>query len=107
MPGETPFLVAHTTLPDENSARKMLRDILQARLAACGHAHKILSAYWWEGRLRDEEEWLVSFKTVESRWHALEKAIKDAHPYEVPMILALPVEALHAPYGDFLQKETS
>ena len=107
MPGETPFLIVQTTLPDENAAQSLLQRIVQARLAACGHRHKINSAYWWQGRLHNEEEWLVSFKTVETKWHELQKAIALNHPYEVPMIVATPIEALNAPYADWLRKETN
>lgn len=106
MPGETPFLIVHTTLPDEASARDLLRFIVAQRLAACGHMHKIASSYWWDGRVQDGEEWLVSFKTMESAYHTLEKSVVEKHPYDTPMIVATPVEALNAPYADWLRKET-
>jgi periplasmic divalent cation tolerance protein len=50
------------------------------------------SIYRWKGAVTEEGETLVLLKTDASRWDALADAVRQRHPYEVPELLALPVQ---------------
>jgi periplasmic divalent cation tolerance protein len=53
-----------------------------------------LSIYEWEGRLEEEAECLLLFKTSARRLPELMEALADRHPYELPERLAFePVES--------------
>jgi periplasmic divalent cation tolerance protein len=90
---EPTALLVLTTLGSEKDARKLVRVLVEARLIACGTllggAHSI---YRWEGEITEEPEVVVLLKTEASRWEALAAAVRKHHPYEVPELLALPVD---------------
>ena len=81
------------TCPDIKTAQALASILVQARLAACVNIiPAIRSIYEWEGKIENEEESLLLIKSREDHYPALEQAIVKHHPYEVPEILALPIE---------------
>src|SRR2546423_6087478 len=93
LPMPTTALVALTTLASEADARALVTALLGDHLIACG---TLLpggrSLYRWQGKVTEEAEVVVLLKTDGSKWDALCAAVRDRHPYEVPELLALPVE---------------
>jgi periplasmic divalent cation tolerance protein len=86
-------LVVLTTLGSEADARALVTALVAARLVACGTLLPgARSIYRWEGRMTEEAEVVVLLKTDASRWEALCAAVRERHPYQVPELLALPVE---------------
>jgi len=105
-PGRTMLLVM-TALPDAEAAARVARAVLASRLAACvNRLAPCESEYWWRGQLETASEWPLLIKTTRDRYAALEAAIRQAHPYEVPEIVALPVAAGFAPYLAWVAAET-
>lgn len=89
--GET--ILVLTTLPDAGLARDLVRTLVTLRLVACGTVvSRVTSVYRWEGRIEEAEEAQVILKTRRGCWEALQSRLAELHPYEVPEILALPVE---------------
>ena len=89
----TSALVVFTTLASLEEAREFVHGLVADRLIACGTLlPAATSLYRWEGQIREESEVVVVMKTDASRWDDLAAAVKDRHPYEVPELLALPVE---------------
>ena len=100
-------LLVMTVLPDAESAARMTRAVLESRLAACvNRLAPCESEYWWRGEIETTQEWPLLIKTTQDRYTALEAAIRLAHPYEVPEIVALPVAAGFAPYLAWVAQET-
>jgi periplasmic divalent cation tolerance protein len=82
--------VVLVTAPDLTVARKLVRVVLTARLAACGNLiPKLESHYWWEGKIDTSAEVLILFKTKVKALEALEQLILQHHPYDTPEIIAL------------------
>jgi periplasmic divalent cation tolerance protein len=95
----TDALVVLVTVPDPGTAAELARALVEERLAACGNVLPGLrSIYRWEGRVHDEAEALLVLKTTRARFEALRQAVLRMHPYQVPEVIALPVEAGSAPY---------
>lgn len=89
----TSALLVLTTLGSEADARALVRALVEDRVVACGTlVPGASSIYRWEGALMDEQEVLVLLKTDASKWDALSAAVRKRHPYQVPELLALPVE---------------
>ena len=81
-----------TTWPDEASARELAASLVQNRLAACVNLlPRMDSFYEWEGEACSGQEYLLLIKTRTDRYPALEQAIHQAHPYELPEIIAVPL----------------
>ena len=87
------LLVVFVTCPAGEVASGLARVAVGDRLAACVNIlGPIRSVYWWEGQVREDEEALLVLKTTRRAWPALLERILAEHPYEVPEVLALPVE---------------
>ena len=103
----TDALVVLVTAPSAEQAAALARALVEARLAACGNVVPGLrSIYRWEGRVQDEPEALLVLKTTRDRLEALRERLLALHPYDVPEVLALPVEAGSAAYLAWLAAET-
>ena len=100
-------IVVLTTLPNAEDARSLVRSLVTDRLVACGtildHARSI---YRWQGKLEETSEALVILKTQSSCWDELRSTIQKLHPYDVPELLALPVEAGLPAYLDWVAEQT-
>jgi periplasmic divalent cation tolerance protein len=98
------LIVIFTTCPDEASASRIARDLVESGLAACvSRVGPVHSTYRWQGAVQDELEVLLVIKTVSARYPELEMRLKSLHPYDVPEIIALPVAAGSADYLSWLQ----
>jgi periplasmic divalent cation tolerance protein len=89
----THALLILTTLGSTADARTFVTGLVEDRLVACGTLLPgAASIYRWEGAVKEEDEVLVLLKTDASKWDALAAAVEERHPYEVPELLAFPVE---------------
>jgi periplasmic divalent cation tolerance protein len=104
----TDALVVLTTLSSDEEALRLVRALLDRRLIACG---TVLpggrSIYRWQGKIADEREVIVLLKTRSARLEALKNAFGELHPYKVPELLALSVEAGLDRYLEWINGETT
>lgn len=98
-------IVVFSTFPTEDKAAEIARILVSEGLCACANlAPPVRSIYRWQGELCDERETLAIIKTTRERFDALRERLVALHPYEVPEVIALPVEAGHAPYLDWVAR---
>ena len=103
----TDALLVFTTLPSADKAAELAKLLVQERLVACANLlPAIRSIYRWQGEMHDENEVLVLLKTRAEHLERLKLRILEVHPYEVPEVLAIPVESGYQPYLDWLAGET-
>ncbi len=103
----TDALVVLVTTPTAERAAEIARALVEERLAACGNVVPGLrSVYRWEGKVHDDAEALLVLKTTRARFEALRDRVLALHPYEVPEVIALPVEAGSARYLAWIAAET-
>ena len=96
-----------TNLPDSESAFNLARELVHLRLAACANVlGPATSFYRWEGRDEQATEYPVLIKTTRERYPALEQALRAGHPYELPEIIAVPIERGLPAYLDWVAAET-
>jgi periplasmic divalent cation tolerance protein len=100
----TDVLAVLVTVPGEEVALKMGRVLVEERLAACVNLIPgVRSLYWWEGRVAEDAELLLVLKTTRGRLDALRERVLALHPYQVPEVVALPVEAGSAAYLEWVR----
>ncbi len=87
------FLAIYITHSDEQAAKKIADALLQQKLIACANIFPITSAYWWQGNLEHEGEWVSIVKTTPQKWDELVRLVEQIHPYEVPCIMKFEVAA--------------
>jgi periplasmic divalent cation tolerance protein len=103
----TDAMLVLTTLPNADAAAEMAKSIVEERLAACANLFPALrSIYRWQAKMEDQNEVLVLFKTRQEHFDRLRSRILELHPYEVPEVLAIPVEQAYQPYLEWLARET-
>jgi periplasmic divalent cation tolerance protein len=104
----TDALVVLTTVSNTDEATTLIRTLLERRLVACGTMLPgARSMYRWNGKVADEQEIVILLKTRAARLEALEVAFGELHPYKVPELLALPVQAGLGKYLAWIDEETS
>ena len=100
-------LLVLTTLPDRAAAERLADALLEKKLAACVNIlAPCRSVYRWKGAVQHDEEHPVLVKTTAERYGALEQALRAAHPYELPEIIAVPIERGLPAYLDWVAAET-
>jgi periplasmic divalent cation tolerance protein len=96
-----------TNLPDRAAAEKLADALIEQRVAACVNIlAPCRSVYRWKGALQHDEEHPVLIKTTAERYPATEKAIRALHPYELPEIIAVPIEQGLLQYLAWVADET-
>lgn len=101
-------LIVLTNLPDADSARVLAEHLVDARLAACVNVlAACTSVYRWQGARETAAEVPLLIKTTAARYAALEAAIRARHPYELPEIVAVPIERGLPAYLEWVAAETA
>ncbi len=100
-------LIAITNLPDRDSAAALAAHLVERRLAACVNIlAPCESVYRWQGRVERAAEVPLLAKTTTEAYPALQAAIRERHPYELPEILAVPVAGGLPEYLAWVAAET-
>ncbi len=96
-----------TTVETRQQASQLARQLVQERLAACVQVLGPLeSHYHWQGRLEQAQEWLLLVKTTAEALPRLQQRLVQLHPYDVPQVIALPIQAGHPPYLQWVEENT-
>ena len=100
----TDAILVLVTAPTADKAAELARTLVEEQLAACGNiVPGLRSIYRWEGKVHDEAEVLLLLKTQAALFEPLRQRILALHPYQVPEVLRLGIEAGHAPYLDWIR----
>jgi periplasmic divalent cation tolerance protein len=105
---ETQPIIVFVTAPSSEKAREIALSLVQKKLAACVNiVTPINSIYLWEGQIQDEQETLLIIKSRSDLFEDdLAPAIRAIHPYQVPEIIALPIEIGSKEYLDWIRQVT-
>ena len=102
------YLVVLNTCPDSGTAGRIATDLVDRKLAACVQVLPGLQSYFhWKGKVDCEEEHLLLIKTTSASYPALERRIRELHPYELPEIIGVPVSKGLPEYLSWIGENTS
>lgn len=99
-------LIIITTLHKKEAAVKIGKGLLKERLIACYNLFPVESAYWWKGKILEENETLVIMKTNDNNFKKVEAYIKKHPGYEVPEVIALSPKSVNSSYLKWVNQET-
>lgn len=104
----TSLLLTFCTVPDRATAIRLAEHLVDQGVAACVNVSSpITSIFRWKGKRDTAEEILLLIKTTKQQYTALEAAILELHPYELPEIIAVPVEQGLRGYLDWVERCTT
>ena len=93
--------------PDEEIANRIALAVLESGLAVCVNLlPRVQSLYRWQGKIESATEIPLFIKSTAANYPALEAAIQKLHPYDIPEIIALPVERGLPAYLNWVAAET-
>lgn len=102
MDGDEVIVVLITAGSNEN-ATAIARALVEEQVAACVNlVPGIRSIYRWQGKVTEDDEWLLIAKTRRSSFAALDARVRALHEYQTPEVIALDVAQGSAPYLEWL-----
>lgn len=100
-------LIAFCTCPDRSQAESLAQALVERRLAACvSLLPGVHSVYRWQGRVEQADEVQLLIKTTAESFAALQAAVLELHPYELPELIAVEVAAGLVPYLAWIDEST-
>ncbi|HTF88578.1 MAG TPA: divalent-cation tolerance protein CutA [Planctomycetota bacterium] len=95
------------TAPDQDTAERLAREMVEQRLAACVNGLPgAFSIYRWQGSIERSNEVILIAKTDAARMPELMAWLERSHPYEVPECIAISPAEMSPRYREWLERET-
>ncbi len=90
----TDKIIVLVTCGSRREARRIARGLVKAKLAACVNIPQepVESMYRWKGKIETAREFLLVIKSSRRRFAAVEAEVRQWHSYDLPEIIALPIE---------------
>lgn len=92
----------YVPFPTANIAEKVVHQLIQSRLIACGNIIQSQSQFIWLNELSSETEWVAIMKTMPELDNKIEEEIIKLHPYTTPAVIHWSVE-VNETYGKWVQ----
>lgn len=101
------YKLLYVTAETEDEAKAIGRSLVEARLVACANVIAGMTPiFWWKGCVQEGSEAILIAKTRADLVPAATRLIVEAHAYDLPCVVALPIEPGHQPFLDWIGTET-
>ena len=101
-------MIVLTTCGNDDDAGALARVLVERRLAACVNAvSQVASTYRWQGEVQQDQETLLIIKTTAPRLAAVERTIREKSKYELPEVIAIPVQAGSTDYLEWVRESVA
>ena len=97
------------TCPDDDAiAHDLAEQLVSSRLAACVNIlPTVQSVYTWQEKIAHDSEKLLIIKSRRELYSTIEAKIKAIHPYELPEIVMVTLDAGLPDYLNWINQSTS
>lgn len=96
------FIIVKTTCKTKVEAKKIAKILLNKKLISCAQISTIESLYFWENKINDEKEFLLSLKAKAANYKKIEQEIIINHSYKVPQIIQIAIDGGSKDYLQWL-----
>ena len=101
------YIMVLSTCNSSQVASSLAEELVNNKLAACVNiVDKVESVYQWQGKITRDKEFLLIIKTQKLLFSQVEHTIQKVHDYELPEIIAVPIEAGEKNYLNWIQSST-
>ena len=105
---QSPFIWIYMTFADLDLAKQVARVLLEDQLIACANINQgLISMYRWQGAIEEDNEVAMVAKTRRELFDQVTERVKQLHEYEVPCVIALPIQEGNPDFLLWLQRETT
>ena len=95
-----------STVPDDESAERLVRTLVDERLAACiNMSAPITSTYRWQGKIEHDVERQLTIKTTRAILPALHARLVELHSYELPEFVVVAAEGGSSAYLNWVSEQ--
>lgn len=100
-------LLVMTNLPNASIAQTIAQQLIEQKMAACANIEPgVTSIYRWQGKIEVASECALWLKTTSARYEALSQVLLSLHPYDLPELIAIPIERGSPSYLKWIETET-
>jgi periplasmic divalent cation tolerance protein len=100
-----PRIIVLSTCGSMKEARKIAKDVLERKLAACVNITTVSSYFRWKNKIQTEREYLLLIKTRSETFVRLKRRILALHSYELPEIIIIRIAGGYVPYLGWIDEE--
>jgi periplasmic divalent cation tolerance protein len=101
------YIMVLTTCNSSEISSRIADTLVSNQLAACVNIIKgVESVYQWQGKIEHDKEILLLIKTRNSLFSRIQQTIQELHDYELPEIIAVPIETGEKKYLNWIQSAT-
>lgn len=103
---ENTYQLILCTCPDQKVAAKLASLLVEQHYAACVNiVPGLTSVYRWQGKVETDSEYLLLIKSRADCYSAVEGIVQEHHPYELPEVIAVPIDKGLAGYLQWIDGE--
>ena len=101
------YILVLNTCNSEEIASSVAESLVSKQLAACVNiVNGVESVYQWQGKIARDKELILLIKTRQSLFSLVEAELKHLHDYELPEIIAVPIESGEKNYLNWIKSAT-
>ena len=94
-------------MPSKTAGEKIANVLLNNKLAACVNIIPgVSSFYTWKNKINEDAELLLDIKTKSRLYNSLEEIVVKNHPYDVPEVIAFPMQFVSKSYGAWIEEHS-
>jgi periplasmic divalent cation tolerance protein len=100
-------IIIFITASSEEEAKKIATALVKEKLVACANIiPKIISIYWWENKVCQEDEVMLIAKSTQPLFSTIKDRVKSLHSYKVPEIISFPISEGLPEYLNWIEDVT-
>ena len=100
------FILIYSTYKNAEEAEKIIKQLIEQGLIACGNFFPVTSYYKWKGNIESSTEVTAILKTRKNNWDGVKKHIEANHSYETPCIIKLEEVEANESFSSWIHAET-
>lgn len=85
------MMLLFLTCANDGEANTISRSLLEKKLIVCSKKLSVSSTYRWKGKIEEGSEVLLLMETVEEKFAAIEREVKNLHSYQTFVLFSVPV----------------
>ena len=97
------YIFIYSTFPTLEKAQSISKNLVEQKLVACANIlPQMESIYMWKGKVNQDKEVVVIYKTTKGLFSKVKESILAQHPYEVPCVVSIDLKQGHDKFLEWI-----